>query len=125
MKNSSSSIAARIEHDDDVANPNIVKAIAPLSDEREVAFARDFLRKVGPEHQPPYWHHIGVYAYKRAVLERFVSLPVSEREAERRLEQMRAMDNGMRIVVVRVDTVPLGVDTPTELETARRMLRKA
>ena len=108
-----------------MANPNIVKAIAPLSDEREVAFARDFLRKVGPEHQPPYWHHIGVYAYKRAVLERFVSLPVSEREAERRLEQMRAMDNGMRIVVVRVDTVPLGVDTPTELETARRMLRKA
>jgi len=120
-----STIAARIEHDEDVANPNIVKAIAPLSDEREVAFARDFLRKVGPEHKPPYWHHIGVYAYKRDVLERFVSLPVSEREAERKLEQMRAMDNGMRIVVVRVDTVPLGVDTPTELETARRMLRKA
>jgi len=120
-----STIAARIEHDEDVANPNIVKSIAPLSDEREVAFARDFLRKVGPEHKPPYWHHIGVYAYKRDVLERFVSLPVSEREAERKLEQMRAMDNGMRIVVVRVDTVPLGVDTPTELETARRMLRKA
>ena len=104
---------------------NIVKAIAPLSDEREVAFARDFLRKVGPEHASPYWHHIGVYAYKRPVLERFVALPVSEREAERKLEQMRAMDNGMRIAVVRVDTVPLGVDTPTELETARRMLRKA
>jgi 3-deoxy-manno-octulosonate cytidylyltransferase (CMP-KDO synthetase) len=120
-----STIAARIEHDEDVANPNIVKAIAPLSDEREVAFARDFLRKVGPEHTSPYWHHIGVYAYKRAVLERFVALPVSEREAERKLEQMRAMDNGMRIAVVRVDTVPLGVDTPTELETARRMLRKA
>lgn len=120
-----STIAARIERDEDVANPNIVKAIAPLSDEREVAFARDFLRKVGPEHKPPFWHHIGVYAYKRAVLERFVSLPVSEREAERKLEQMRALDDGMRIAVVRVDTVPLGVDTPTELETARRMLRKA
>ncbi|MFO1133321.1 MAG: 3-deoxy-manno-octulosonate cytidylyltransferase [Hyphomicrobiales bacterium] len=120
-----STIAARIERDEDVSNPNIVKAIAPLSDEREVAFARDFLRSVGPEHTPPYWHHIGVYAYKRAVLERFVSLPVSAREAERKLEQMRAMDDGMRIVVVRVDTVPLGVDTPIELETARRMLRKA
>ena len=120
-----STIAAKIEHDADVANPNIVKAIAPLSDEREVAFARDFLRKVGPEHKAPFWHHIGVYAYKRPVLERFVSLPVSEREAERKLEQMRAMDNGMRIVVVRVDTVPLGVDTPAELEIARRMLRKA
>lgn len=120
-----STIAAKIARDEDVANPNIVKAVAPLSDEREVAFARDFLRSVGPEHSPPYWHHIGVYAYKRAVLERFVSLPVSECEAERKLEQMRAMDNGMRIAVVRVDTVPLGVDTPAELETARRMLRTA
>lgn len=120
-----STIAALIERQEDVANPNIVKAIAPLSEEREVAFARDFVRTVGPEHQPPFWHHIGVYAYRRAVLERFVALPVSPREAERKLEQMRAMDNGMRIVVVRVDTVPLGVDTPHELETARRMLRKS
>jgi 3-deoxy-manno-octulosonate cytidylyltransferase (CMP-KDO synthetase) len=119
-----STIAARIEDQVDVDNPNIVKAVAPLSAEREVAFARDFLRQVGPDHPPPHWHHIGVYAYRRPVLERFVSLPVSEREAGRRLEQMRALDNGMRIVVVRVDTVPLGVDTPAELETARKMLRK-
>jgi 3-deoxy-manno-octulosonate cytidylyltransferase (CMP-KDO synthetase) len=119
-----STIAARIEDQADVDNPNIVKAIAPLSVEREVAFARDFLRQVGPDHPPPYWHHIGVYAYRRPVLERFVSLPVSEREAGRRLEQMRALDNGMRIVVVRVDAVPLGVDTPAELESARKMLRK-
>ena len=119
-----STIAARIETEEDVADPNIVKAIAPLSDEREVAFARDFVRSVGPSHKPPFWHHIGVYAYRREVLERFVSLPVSAREAERKLEQMRALDDGMRIVVVRVDTVPLGVDTPHELETARRMLRK-
>ncbi|MFN4141821.1 3-deoxy-manno-octulosonate cytidylyltransferase [Aestuariivirga sp.] len=120
-----STIAARIEREEDVANPNIVKAVAPLSEEREVAFARDFVRRVGPEHSGPFWHHIGVYAYRRPVLEKFVSLPVSAREAERKLEQMRAMDNGMRIVVVRVDTVPLGVDTPDDLETARRMLRKA
>lgn len=118
-----STIAAQIETDEDVANPNIVKAIAPLSQEREVAFARDFVREVGPEHGPPYWHHIGVYAYRRSVLERFVQLPVSEREADRRLEQMRALDNGMRIVVVSVDAVPLGVDTPRDLEIARRMLK--
>jgi len=118
-----STIAARIETAEDVANPNIVKAIAPLGPDREVAFARDFLREVGPHHAPPHWHHIGVYAYRRPVLERFVSLPVSTREAARKLEQMRAMDNDMRIVVVRVDTVPLGVDTPHELEIARRMLR--
>lgn len=120
-----STIAARIETEEDIANPNIVKAIAPLSAEREVAFARDFVRNVGPEHQAPYWHHIGVYAYRRHVLEKFVALPVSSREAERKLEQMRALDNGMKIVVVRVDTVPLGVDTPAELEIARRMLRKS
>jgi 3-deoxy-manno-octulosonate cytidylyltransferase (CMP-KDO synthetase) len=119
-----STIAALIERQEDVANPNIVKAIAPLSDEREVAFARDFVRRVGPQHQAPFWHHIGVYAYRRPILEKFVQLPVSPAEAERKLEQMRAMENGMRIVVVRVDTVPLGVDTPHELETARRMLRK-
>ena len=119
-----STIAAKIEDDEDVANPNIVKAIAPLSDDREIAFARDFLRHVDPELKPPYWHHIGVYAYRRGVLERFVRLPVSEREADKKLEQLRALDNGMRVVVVGVDTVPLGVDTPNDLEIARRMLRK-
>ena len=120
-----STIAALIDDAEDVANPNIVKAISPLGEEREVAFARDFVRNAGPEHQPPFWHHIGLYAYRRPVLERFVALPVRAREAERKLEQMRALDNGMRIVVVRVDTVPLGVDTPEDLETARRMLRKS
>jgi 3-deoxy-manno-octulosonate cytidylyltransferase (CMP-KDO synthetase) len=119
-----STIAALIENDDDIANPNIVKAIAPLSDDREVAFARDFVRRVGPEHMAPFWHHIGVYAYRRSILEKYVALPVSAREQDRKLEQMRALDNGMRIVVVRVDAVPLGVDTPAELEIARKMLRK-
>jgi 3-deoxy-manno-octulosonate cytidylyltransferase (CMP-KDO synthetase) len=119
-----STIAAKIDSEADAANPNIVKAIAPLNDEREVAFARDFVRKLGPGDSPPYWHHIGVYAYRRSVLERFVALPVSERETERKLEQMRALDAGMRIVVVRVETVPLGVDTPAELEAARKFLRK-
>jgi len=120
-----STIAAQIADPADVANPNIVKAIAPLNGGREVAFARDFVRRIGPEHAPPYWHHIGLYAYRREALERFVALPVSRREEERRLEQMRALDNGMKIVVVRVDTVPLGVDTAAELEIARQLLRTA
>jgi 3-deoxy-manno-octulosonate cytidylyltransferase (CMP-KDO synthetase) len=117
-------IAARIEADEDVENPNIVKVIAPLSEDREVAYARDFVRQVGPEHDAPFWHHIGVYAYRREALDRFVSLPVSTREARRKLEQMRALDNDMRIAVVRVESVPLGVDAPADLETARVMLRK-
>ena len=120
-----STIAARITDPADVANPNIVKAIAPISATREVAYARDFVREVGPEHEPPYWHHIGVYAYRRPALEKFVTLPVSTREARRKLEQMRALDNDMKIAVVRVDTVPLGVDTPADLEAARAQLRKS
>ena len=118
-----STIAARIIEEHDAANPNIVKAIAPLTDGREVAFARDFVRTVSEEHEPPYWHHLGVYAYRRAALEHFVGLPVSAREEERKLEQMRALDNGMKIAVVKVDTVPLGVDTPDDLEAARNLLR--
>ena len=117
-------IAARIDNETDVQNPNVVKAIAPLSNEREVAYARDFVREVGPEHEAPFWHHIGVYAYRRQALERFVGLPVSTREARRKLEQMRALDNDMRMAVVRVDSVPLGVDAPADLEAARVILRK-
>lgn len=120
-----STIAAPITEEADVANPNIVKAIAPLSDEREVAFARDFLRSPGPELGPQFWHHIGIYAYRRESLERFVKLPQSEREIDRRLEQMRALDNGMKIAVVRVDSVPLGVDTPADLDAARQMLKSS
>jgi 3-deoxy-manno-octulosonate cytidylyltransferase (CMP-KDO synthetase) len=116
-------IAAPIAKAEDVANRNIVKAIAPLGADREVAYARDFLRVVTPDHGPQYWHHIGVYAYRRSSLERFVSLPPSKNEKDRSLEQMRAMDNGMKIAVVRVDVVPLGVDTPADLELARQMLK--
>jgi 3-deoxy-manno-octulosonate cytidylyltransferase (CMP-KDO synthetase) len=118
-----STIAARISDEADVANPNIVKAIAPLSDEREVAFARDFLRRPGPDLGPVYWHHIGVYAYRRQALERFVNLPASANEEKRQLEQMRALDNDMKIAVVRVDSLPLGVDTPADLEAARLILK--
>jgi 3-deoxy-manno-octulosonate cytidylyltransferase (CMP-KDO synthetase) len=116
-------IAAQIVDDVDVANPNIVKAIAPLEGDREVAYARDFVRVVDPDMQAPFWHHIGVYAYRRTSLEKFVTLPVSVREKERSLEQMRALDNKMKIAVVKVDAVPLGVDTHADLEIARRMLK--
>jgi 3-deoxy-manno-octulosonate cytidylyltransferase (CMP-KDO synthetase) len=116
-------IAALITDEKDVANPNIVKAIAPLDGEREVAYARDFVRMVSSDMLAPFWHHIGIYAYRRSSLEKFVSLPVSARENERSLEQMRALDNQMKIAVVRVDEVPLGVDTPHDLEIARRMLK--
>jgi 3-deoxy-manno-octulosonate cytidylyltransferase (CMP-KDO synthetase) len=120
-----STIATQIHEDADRANPNIVKAIAPIGPDREVAFARDFVRTLSADHTAPHWHHIGIYAYRRAALERFVKLPQSTREKERSLEQMRALDNGMKIAVVQVDSMPLGVDTPHDLELARRTLKDA
>jgi 3-deoxy-manno-octulosonate cytidylyltransferase (CMP-KDO synthetase) len=116
-------VATEIRTDEDRANPNIVKAIAPLGKDREVAFARDFVRHLAPDHVAPHWHHIGIYAYRREALERFVTLPQSAREKERSLEQMRALDNDMKIAVVQVDSNPLGVDTPQDLELARRLLK--
>jgi 3-deoxy-manno-octulosonate cytidylyltransferase (CMP-KDO synthetase) len=118
-----STIAALITSREEVFDPNVVKVIAPLYVEREIAFARDFVRETGPMHEAPFWHHIGIYAYRREALERFVALPVSPRETERKLEQMRALDAGMKIAVVKVDAVPLGVDTPEHLEQARELLR--
>jgi 3-deoxy-manno-octulosonate cytidylyltransferase (CMP-KDO synthetase) len=70
----------------------------------------------------PIWHHIGLYAWRRDALERFVTLPPSPLELRDKLEQMRALENGMRIDVAFVDTVPLGVDTSADLDRARRML---
>ncbi len=70
----------------------------------------------------PHYHHIGLYAYRRAALERFVKLPPSANEQRERLEQLRALEAGMRIDVALVDSVPLGVDTPEDLEKARAML---
>jgi 3-deoxy-manno-octulosonate cytidylyltransferase (CMP-KDO synthetase) len=119
-----STIAAAITSPEERDSPHVVKALAPLGGEREVAFARDFLRQLPQDAPPPWWHHIGIYAYHRTSLERFVKLAPSAREKERSLEQMRALDNGMKIAVVRVDAVPLGVDTPTDLERARQILRE-
>ena len=101
-------------------NPNVVKVSG-----REVApghlQATAFTRKdaAGPG---PHYHHIGLYAYRRAALERFVKLPPSAGERREMLEQLRALDNGMRIDVMVVKGVPLGVDTPDDLEKARKLL---
>src|SRR5207249_7071300 len=81
-----------------------------------------FTRATAPFGQGPLYHHIGLYAYRRAALERFVALPPSPLERRERLEQLRALEAGMRIDVAIVDTVPLGVDTPEDLETARAIL---
>jgi 3-deoxy-manno-octulosonate cytidylyltransferase (CMP-KDO synthetase) len=118
-------IAAEIRNDAERTNPNVVKIVGS-----EVAPGRlralYFTRATAPYGEGPLYHHIGLYAYRRAALERFVALPPSPLEKREKLEQLRLIEAGMRIDVALVDTVPLGVDTPEDLETARRMLaRKA
>jgi 3-deoxy-manno-octulosonate cytidylyltransferase (CMP-KDO synthetase) len=99
----------------------VVKAVgSPVGPDRLRALY--FTRATAPYGDGPLYHHIGLYAYRRAALERFVALPPSPLEQRERLEQLRALEAGMRIDVVVVDTVPLGVDTPEDLETARRLL---
>jgi 3-deoxy-manno-octulosonate cytidylyltransferase (CMP-KDO synthetase) len=115
-------LAAEITEPDEAASTSVVKAIAPLGADRKVGVAEDFVRELGETHKPPHWHHIGIYAYRREALERFVALPPSAREKARNLEQLRALDAGMRIAVARVDRAPFGVDTPADLERARRLL---
>lgn len=109
--------------DKDVNDPKFVKAIVPLGPEREVAYARDFVRKVDDSFESPFWQHIPIYAYRRDALDKLATLPPSTRENLRQLEQMRALDHDMRMAVVKVDTSPLSVDTPIDLEAARRSLK--
>jgi 3-deoxy-manno-octulosonate cytidylyltransferase (CMP-KDO synthetase) len=117
-------LAAEIHSEEESLNPNVVKAIGtPLSPRRLRALY--FTRATAPWGDGPRYHHIGLYAYRRAALERFVSLPPSALEQQEKLEQLRAMEAGMRIDVTIVDTVPRGVDTPADLETARRILAKS
>jgi 3-deoxy-manno-octulosonate cytidylyltransferase (CMP-KDO synthetase) len=113
-------LAAEITSPAERDSPNVVKvAGTPVGADR--LRAQSFSRTASG--QAPHYHHIGLYAYRRAALERFVSLPPSPLEQRDRLEQLRALEAGMRIDVMIVDSVPLGVDTPQDLETARRMLR--
>jgi len=116
-------LAAEIRDPAEAASASVVKAIADLGPGRDTALASDFRRQLEHPGQGRHWHHIGIYAYRRAALEKFVALPPSRREVERRLEQLRALDAGMKIAVARVDTAPFGVDTPADLERARATMR--
>jgi 3-deoxy-manno-octulosonate cytidylyltransferase (CMP-KDO synthetase) len=117
-------LAAEIHTEEESLNPNVVKAVgSPLGPRRLRALY--FTRATAPWGNGPRYHHIGLYAYRRAALERFVALPPSPLEQQEKLEQLRALEAGMRIDITLVDTVPRGVDTPADLETAREILAKA
>ena len=113
-------LGAEITDPEEAGNPNVVKALARFAPGKTVTLAEDFQRELPVDWDGPKLHHIGLYAYRRPALDRFVSLSPSKRETERRLEQMRALDDGMTIAIGLVDSVPFGVDTPEDLERARR-----
>jgi len=115
-------LAAEIHTEEEALNPNVVKAVGSPIEGRRLR-ALYFTRATAPTGDGPRYHHIGLYAYRRPALERFVALPPSPLEKQEKLEQLRALEAGMRIDVTIVDTVPRGVDTPADLETARRMLK--
>jgi 3-deoxy-manno-octulosonate cytidylyltransferase (CMP-KDO synthetase) len=116
-----STLASEIHNEEEDLAPSVVKAVgSPIGPRRLRALY--FTRATAPWGDGPRYHHIGLYAYRRAALERFVQLPPSPLELQEKLEQLRALEAGMRIDVTIVDTVPRGVDTPADLETARRIL---
>jgi 3-deoxy-manno-octulosonate cytidylyltransferase (CMP-KDO synthetase) len=112
--------------------PSVVKAVVGFADAPagpgnalRIARALYFSRATVPSGDGPLYHHIGIYAYRRAALARFVRLKPGVLERRERLEQLRALEAGMRIDVALVDTVPLGVDTPADLDRARALLSPA
>ena len=116
-------LAAEITRADERTNPNVVKVVGtPIGAKRLRALY--FTRATAPWGTGALYHHIGIYAYRRAALARFVALPPSVLEQREKLEQLRALEAGMRIDVTIVDSVPLGVDTPKDLERAREMLAR-
>jgi 3-deoxy-manno-octulosonate cytidylyltransferase (CMP-KDO synthetase) len=114
-------LAAEISHAAERDDPNVVKVVG-TSVARDRIRALYFTRTTAPYGEGPLYHHIGLYAFRRAALERFVKLPPSPLERREKLEQLRALEAGMRIDVAIVDSVPLGVDTPADLARARAVL---
>jgi 3-deoxy-manno-octulosonate cytidylyltransferase (CMP-KDO synthetase) len=101
-----------------------VKIAVSFAPGARIGRALYFSRNLIPSGDGPHYHHIGIYAFRRAALDRFVALPPSPLERREKLEQLRALEAGMRIDVALVDTVPMGVDTPEDLERARAILAK-
>ncbi|MBA8877269.1 3-deoxy-manno-octulosonate cytidylyltransferase (CMP-KDO synthetase) [Phyllobacterium myrsinacearum] len=114
-------LCVEITREDEKTNPNVVKIIGSTIGAGKMR-ALYFTRATAPYGNGPLYHHIGLYAYRRAALERFVGLGPSPLEQREKLEQLRALEAGMRIDVEIVDSVPLGVDTPEDLERARDIL---
>jgi len=113
-------LVAPITTAEEAAAPSVVKAACDFAPGQMVAPALYFSRAAIPFGEGPLWHHIGLYAFRRAALGRFVRLPESPLERREKLEQLRALEAGMRIGVAKVDHAPFGVDTQADLDRVRK-----
>ena len=118
-------LVAPIDTEEEAALPSVVKAACAFDRGRAVAPALYFSRVPIPWGDGPRWHHIGIYAFRRPALAQFVALPEAPLERRESLEQLRALEAGMRIACARVEHAPFGVDTQDDLERARRELAPA
>ncbi len=115
-------LVAPITSAEEAAAPSVVKCVCAFAPGQTTAPALYFSRNIAPSGEGPLWHHIGIYAYRRAALARFVALAPSPLEQREKLEQLRALEAGMKIGVARVPHAPFGVDTPSDLDHARNIL---
>jgi 3-deoxy-manno-octulosonate cytidylyltransferase (CMP-KDO synthetase) len=115
-------LAAEIDDPADYDNPSVVKPVVVWDSTGNRGRALYFTRARAPSGDGPLFHHIGIYAYRRQALSRFVKLSPSPLEKREKLEQLRALEAGMTIAVARVEDVPLSVDTPADLEKARKLI---
>ena len=116
-------LVAAVETEEEANRDSVVKAACSFSEGQAIARALYFSRRAIPWGAGPLWHHVGVYAWRREALARFVSLTPSGLEKRESLEQLRALEAGMSIGCVAIDEAPLGVDTPEDLIRVRQALR--
>jgi 3-deoxy-manno-octulosonate cytidylyltransferase (CMP-KDO synthetase) len=117
-------LAAEITDPAERDNPHVVKAVVAWQSDGRLGRALYFTRVTAPSGDGPLFHHVGIYAYRRAALSRFVALPPSPLEKREKLEQLRALEAGMSIAVARVDSVPLSVDTQADLAKANQFFAR-
>ena len=108
----------------EIKKNQVVKAFCDYEKNENSTLALDFIRNNDNYDENKLYHHIGIYSFRRDSLEKFVSLSQTEREKNEKLEQLRALDNDMKIKVGLIDFLPLGVDTPEDLEEIKEILKK-
>ena len=107
----------------EIKKNQVVKAFCDYKENENSTFALDFIRKNDNYDENKLYHHIGIYSFRRETLKKFVTLSQTERENNEKLEQLRALDNNIKIKVGFIDFLPLGVDTPDDLEEIKKIIK--